>query len=357
MMLLALVVGLTLPALALPNTAPPDVGARALQLMREEDTLADGLDGLDQRIVALTQSQSDNQQIVDRAQSKLAALDHQIDILELRMSTQRARLVRRLRAQQQLKATAWLQVLLTATTPEELVRRRHYLERILGADVALLDSMKADRAMLNLTRGQRVDADVRARKAATTILRERAVLESERALRTELIRRLRGQRRTMRRLLRRRRGQRAGLEPLFVEEGERDEQLGVNSGLEGHFDEEYGLLPRPTPGRVIRRFGAKQNGITIDAPRGAPVRAVYSGRVLLAGWQEGFGNTAIIDHGGGHHSLYAHLARIKHPKDALIAQGEVLGIVGESGSLRGPQLYFEVRVQAQPEDPQRWLRR
>ena len=354
MILVTLLIGLALPAVTHP--APANLGARVLQLMSQEDSLADGLDTLDQRIVALTQSQAENKAVVDGAHAKLAALDHQIDILELRMSTQRARLVRRLRAQQQLEATAWLQVLLTATTPEELVRRRHYLERILGADVALLDSMKADRAMLDLTRRQRVDADSQARKAATTIERERAVLESDRALRTELIRRLRGERRTMRKLLRHRRNQRAGLEPLFIE-GEDDEQLGVNSGLEGHFDEEYGLLPRPTPGRVIRRFGAGQNGITIEAPRGAPVRAVYSGRVMRVGWQDGFGNTAIIDHGGGHHSLYAHLARIDHPKDALIAQGEVLGIVGESGALRGPQLYFEVRVQAQPEDPQRWLRR
>lgn len=344
-------------ALLIALQAPPaDVGARVLQLMSEEDTLAEGLDALDRRIVAVTQSQAENAAIVEGAQAKLAALDHQIDILELRMSTQRARLVRRLRAQQQLESTAWLQVLLTATTPEELVRRRHYLERILGADVALLDSMKADRAMLDLTRRQRVEADAQAREAATKIARERAVLESDRALRTELIRRLRGERRTMRGLLSRRRNQRAGVEPLFVE-ANADERLGVLSGLEGHFSEEYGLLPRPTPGRVIQRFGRGHNGITIEAPHGAPVRAIYSGRVIHAGWQDGFGNTAIIDHGGGHHSLYAHLARVDHPKGAVIAQGEVLGVVGDSGSLRGPQLYFEVRVQGQPEDPRRWVRR
>lgn len=346
-------IGLALIAL-LAQPAPAEVGARVLQLMSEEDSLAEGLDSLDQRIVALTRSQTENQRIVDGAQAKLAALDHQIEILEIRMSTQRARLVRRLRAQQQLEATAWLQVLLTATTPEQLVRRRHYLDRILGADVALLDSMKADRAMLDLTRRQRVEADTQAREAATTIERERAVLESDRALRTELIRRLRGERRTMRQLLQRRRDQRAGIEPLFRAD---DEQLGARSGLEGHFGEEYGLLPRPTPGRVSQRFGAGQNGVTIAAPLGAPVRAIYSGRIIRVGWQDGFGNTAIIDHGGGHHSLYAHLGRVDHPQDALIAQGEVLGVVGESGSLSGPQLYFEVRVQGQPEDPQRWLRR
>lgn len=340
-------------ALLLIALAQPAAGleAQVLRLMSEEDTLAEGLDGLDRRIVELTQSQAENQAIVDGAEARLAALDQRIDILKVRMTTQRARLVRRLRAQQQLEATAWLQVLLTATTPEELVRRRHYLERILGADVALLDGMKADRAMLDLTRQQRVEAETAARAAATKLERERAVLESDRALRTELIRRLRGQRRTMRRLMQHQRLQRAGAAPILLEE--RPGAL----GLEGHMEEEYGLLPHPTPGAIATRFGPRHPGVVIRAPLGAPVRAVYSGRVAQVGWRDGFGNTAVIDHGDGHVTVYAHLRRTHHPPDALIAQGEIIGEVGESGSLRGPQLYFEIRAKGQPEDPLRWLRR
>lgn len=331
---------------------PADVGQRVLDLLSQEDSIADGLATLDQRIVELTASQAANQAIVDGAAEKLAALDHRIEVLKVRMKTQRARLVRRLRARQQLEATAWLQILLTSTSPEELVRRRHYLERILGADVALLDAMKGDRAMLDLTRDQRIEAEQGARAAALTLERERAVLESDRALRTELIRRLRGQRRVMRRMLRDQRDARADLEPFFAERS----NLG-GGGIEGHIEEEYGLLPRPTPGKITRPFGPGHNGVVIDAPQGAPVRAIYSGRLIEVGWRDGFGSTVIIDHGGGYHSLYAHLGRIDRPQEALIAQGEILGAVGESGSLEGPQLYFEVRAQGQPEDPARWMRR
>lgn len=340
---------LLLVALAQPVD---DLDAKVRDLLSQEDSLAEGLATLDQRIVELTESQASNQAIVDGAAEKLATLDHQIDVLKVRMKTQRARLVRRLRARQQLEATAWLQILLTSTSPEELVRRRHYLERILGADVALLDTMKGDRAMLDLTRRQRIDAEKAARAAAHTIERERAVLESDRALRTELIRRLRGQRRTMRRMRRAQRDARAGIEPLFAERS----NLG-GGGIEGDIDAEYGLLPRPTPGPVVRRYESGHNGVVIRAPRGAPVRAIYSGRLISVGWREGFGTTVIIDHGGGFHSLYAHLGRTDRPQDALIAQGEILGAVGESGSLDGPRLYFEFRAQGQPEDPQLWLRR
>ena len=94
-----------------------------------------------------------------------------------------------------------------------------------------------------------------------------------------------------------------------------------------------------------------------DGAAGVPVRAVYSGRVAFAGWYQGFGNLVILDHGEGYHTLYAHLADIRCAAEAVVAQGEILGPVGDTGSLVGPQLYFEVRVEGRAEDPRKWLRR
>ena len=120
---------------------------------------------------------------------------------------------------------------------------------------------------------------------------------------------------------------------------------------EGRVVEEYGA-------RVNPRFGTKtfRNGIDIDAGEGSNVHAVYPGHVLYTGFFRGYGNLIIVDHGGEYYTLYAHVADIKVAEGDDVKQGQVIGTVGDTGSLQGPRLYFEVRYQGKPQDPAQWLR-
>lgn len=120
---------------------------------------------------------------------------------------------------------------------------------------------------------------------------------------------------------------------------------------EGRVVEEYG--PRVNP-----RFGTKtfRNGIDIDAVEGSNVHAVFPGHVLYTGWFRGYGNLIIVDHGSEYYTLYAHVADIKVAEGDDVKQGQVIGTVGDTGSLQGPRLYFEVRYQGKPQDPAQWLR-
>ena len=120
---------------------------------------------------------------------------------------------------------------------------------------------------------------------------------------------------------------------------------------EGRVVEEYGT-------RVNPRFGTKtfRNGIDIDAGEGSNVHAVYPGHVLYTGFFRGYGNLIIVDHGAEYYTLYAHVADIKVAEGDDVKQGQVIGTVGDTGSLQGPRLYFEVRYQGKPQDPAQWLR-
>jgi septal ring factor EnvC (AmiA/AmiB activator) len=100
-----------------------------------------------------------------------------------------------------------------------------------------------------------------------------------------------------------------------------------------------------------------QNGLDIEASPGAPVRAVAPGRVVHAGWFKGYGNLVIVDHGEGYHSLVAHLGSMRTAMGEDVEAGTVLGTVGDSGSLKGPYLYFELREKGRPVDPLPWLAR
>ena len=129
-----------------------------------------------------------------------------------------------------------------------------------------------------------------------------------------------------------------------------------------------GRLPFPVDhGRIEVRFGRAvdkrfntvtlQKGIDVRAPLGAPVRAVWDGKVAHAGWFKGFGNLMIIDHGDRVFSLMAHLDSLEKAVGDEVHQGDEVGTVGDTGSLKGAYLYFELRDGQKPLDPERWLSR
>jgi septal ring factor EnvC (AmiA/AmiB activator) len=127
-----------------------------------------------------------------------------------------------------------------------------------------------------------------------------------------------------------------------------------------------GKLPFPVErGRVEVAFGnvvnprfntvTAQKGLDIRAPLGAEVRAVAPGKVVYASTMRGYGNLLIVDHGGGYHTLMAHLAELERAVGDVVGAGEVLGRVGDTGSLKGAYLYFELRQRGLTIDPSAWL--
>lgn len=112
----------------------------------------------------------------------------------------------------------------------------------------------------------------------------------------------------------------------------------------------YGWRTHPIFG--TRKFHA---GIDIGAPAGQTVVAAASGEVIYAGEKGGYGNTVMIDHGGGLATLYAHLSSFGVGVGAKVAQGRSIARVGCTGYCTGPHLHFEVRVNGEPQDPMRWL--
>jgi septal ring factor EnvC (AmiA/AmiB activator) len=127
-----------------------------------------------------------------------------------------------------------------------------------------------------------------------------------------------------------------------------------------------GRLPWPTEGRVVSAFGAQvhprfgtrtfRNGVDIEASEGRDVTAVFAGHVVYTGWFKGYGNLIILDHDNEYYTLYAHVADILVKEGDDVRQGQRIGTVGDTGSLEGPRLYFEVRHQGKPQNPEQWLR-
>jgi murein DD-endopeptidase MepM/ murein hydrolase activator NlpD len=89
---------------------------------------------------------------------------------------------------------------------------------------------------------------------------------------------------------------------------------------------------------------------------GANVVAADDGEVIYAGYYGGYGNTIIVDHGGGISTLYAHLSKILVGEGQSVKRGERIGLVGSTGISTGPHLHFEVRKDGQHVSPWNWVK-
>ena len=126
-----------------------------------------------------------------------------------------------------------------------------------------------------------------------------------------------------------------------------------------------GQLPWPTEGRVILKFGKQWNarlktttdnpGIDIKGQPGSPIRSTMSGVVTTITYIRGYGTTIIIDHGGGFYTVYSHVTNIQTQVDSEVRSGDVIAYMGDSGSVNGSKLHFEVWGKGQKLDPEKWL--
>lgn len=134
---------------------------------------------------------------------------------------------------------------------------------------------------------------------------------------------------------------------------------------EDDFHRNKGALIPPVSASPDHPFGPRQRedsftenrhtGVTYMIEPGAAVRSVADGTVVRAERLPGFGNTVIVDHGDEYHSIYAHLEEFEQQEGDDIEERDVVGRSGESGSLEGPKLYFELRRQGRPVDPEEWF--
>jgi murein DD-endopeptidase MepM/ murein hydrolase activator NlpD len=131
---------------------------------------------------------------------------------------------------------------------------------------------------------------------------------------------------------------------------------------------ERGMTPSlwPVAGRLESGFGGRRNpfggrsfefhtGQDIDAAWGTPVVAAASGKVVIAGWQHGYGQVVYINHGSGLTTRYGHLSQIGVKIGQTVSRGEVLGNVGSTGRSTGPHLHYEVRINDNAVNPLPYL--
>jgi len=335
---------------------------RVGDIERSERDLLEVVEDIDREATRLRAEARSARRKADAARAALEAIRPRVVAAEAQLTRTRAAMRTRAVALYKAGEVGPVRVLFSSASLQDLLVRASSLRRLLDADLALV--RRHDRDLEALEEVERVASAARdERDEAVVVLasREREI-EAERVVRGELLARVRVDRKQERELL-------VELERAARALEEKLEALSERSGdgFDGTgFSALVGSLPRPVGARIVAPFGRVvddefgtetfRKGVEFGAPAGDSVTSVAPGAVRFAGWFRGYGRIVIVDHGEGYFSVSGHLDELFVEAGDLIDTGDTLGTVGETGSLSGPSLYFELRAEGEPLDPQGWFR-
>ena len=285
-------------------------------------------------------------------EGRVEGLETRLSAAESALSERRERTALRLRAMYRFRHRGFLPLLFAADSPHDLLQSARYFLRVVRDDERALERWReavAEARMVETTLGTERDALLKAAGEAH-LAREEA-----RGLRDEQRGAMAAAPKVERERYQKRRVERGGaaLElklDLRQEEAPRDIAVQTVEPT-STFPRSLGLLPMPAVGPVERAG----RGVVIGAVPGAKIKAVHAGVVLKSLWITQLGRVLIVDHGDSWFTVYGHAERFDVGPGARVAAGQVLGLVGETGSLDGPRLHFEVRHGTSAEDPMQWL--
>ncbi len=298
-----------------------------------------------------------------RIEAGLGTLEEDARRSETELERRRRFLAGRLRTLYQFGGYHEFEILLGSETVVDLVGRFDRILRVVERDDRLYRSVLDQRKRLQEARHELAERENEIRRIEEERSRERKALIRRKKEKKGVLDDVRSRRESHETLAAELEEASRELERIIASRVGEAHDLPSGPSL---FEGGDARIPWPVEGRVVRSYGktthpefgtvVTNNGIDIGAPLGTEIRAVAPGRVEYVSTLPGYGNCIILRHGGGYYTLYAHAAEIFVSGGELVAQGHVLGAVGNTGSVSGSSLHFEIRKGTIPFDPLRWLR-
>lgn len=381
------------PAASAPDSAAPDDGSsaeieaqkRELESLRKEleqrRQLSQQLKGRERNILGDLRDTERNLQLTMRylnalerrrraVTGDLGATTSELGRTAVQLESDRRRLSWRLREIYKRGRSRDIEYILSARSFGDLVTRTYYLARVAREDHQQMLLTAARRVAVQDTKTRLEERKRELDRLASETEREKRALAQLTAERRRLLSRVRSDSKSNEQATTEIRRASQRIQGL-IEQLEKRRLAAERGGpgelpLFGDFSKNRGRLAWPVLGKIIRGFGNQTNprfgttifssGIDIGAKFGTPIAAVARGRVDYVNWLEGFGKCAILNHGGGFYTLYAHASEVSVPVGKDVAAGEVIGRVGDTGSTIGTALHFEIRRGKQALNPLEWLR-
>jgi murein hydrolase activator len=329
-----------------------------------ERAILEELEAVDRRLADVTHERDKARRDVGDARSQLEQVRPRLDAAKSDLARTQRALAARAVALYRGGEIGPVRILFAAESLKDMMARASALRMLVHHDAELVGRFAGERDRLVAVEAEAREIVVK-REAATTRLSQLVGdLDRERRGKNAILSHVRRDRTAERRLLVELERAAEALEATIKTLGNRDDaQSGAVPGESAGLTK--GALTAPVEAAITQRFGRVvdpefqtetfRSGVEFAAPAGQTVRSVARGLVRFAGWFRGYGRIVIIDHGDAYHTVSGHLDEIHVKVDDVVVAGQAIGTVGETGSLTGPSLYFELRHEGAPIDPAPWL--
>ena len=359
------------PALAEQQVTPGQIEDLKEEIADIDEWLADAeedrssleqqLSGLEQEIGRLTRERRELRQQAREQQQRLTELGEEEAKLTRVLESQRDSLKKQIRAAWMEGDAPAVKVLLNEIDPDKIARTMTYYEYLSRDTIERLEAFAANLRQLKETQKQVKAGRLRLAKLEEDVADRQQKLSSSKkereqtlaALKADISDRL-GEREELE-------ADRKRLEKLLREVEEAIANIPTPNESDP-FGSLKNKLPWPAQGKVVSRFGdryaggkLRYNGLLINTSEEGDVKAVHYGRVVFANWLRGFGLITILDHGDGYMTLYGHSSSLFTSPGDWVEAGEAIAQAGRTGGTNDPAVYFEVRHNGKPDNPQRWL--
>jgi len=305
-------------------------------------------------------------------EKELAATTEEVRRARVALRLQTELLAWRLREIYKYGRTSSLEFLLSSESFAQLLSRFRYLALVAERDRNLMQGFDSERLKLEASEAKLRDQLARVSALRAEKEKEKGNLVVLRKRKHGVASQIQNERKSYEEAARELERAAARIQTVLEQlEKRRREELAKKIPTPGwmaypEFEKNRGVLNWPVSGSIIGKFGNNTHprfgtvtfnpGIDISAPYGADIRAVAKARVDYSSWLAGLGNCIILNHGGGYYTIYAHASEVFVKVGQEVSTGQVIGKVGDSGSLKGNCLHFEVRKGKQALDPTAWLR-
>ena len=335
---------------------------------KQERSILSDLDGIDRVVQADRAELADQRQKLRAAEDSLRDVEKSHEAVLRELAGLKELYARRVRALYKMSRNGSAAGMLATAGTEDPFRRMRYLAVIARRDRRLMEdygsalerlaaeqSEIAEKRLALVERNRRIEAEkteLEAQKFRKAGLL--AGVRREKGLYEQTLRELEESSTSLWAMIRKAEEERKAANA----ETARSAQAGARRG-------DTARLSWPLEGEVLTRFGMQRHpqfktmvfrrGIEIGAHEGDAVHAVGDRQVVFADWYKGYGKLMIIEHQPGFYTLYGNLSRLDAAKGARVSKGQVIGLAGDTGSLKGSKLYFEVRKNGEAQDPLLWL--
>ncbi len=334
------------------------------QAKRKERSVLDDLDKIDKEIQTGIAELISQQRQLRNAEAALQSIEASSSQISRELTGLKRLYGQRLRAFYKLQRSGAVMTV-ALENPGIAVKEAKYLSLIAERDRLVMREYSSVLDRMSLAQKEINDKKEEILRRNRVVESQKAELETKRRQKTIILANVRQEKGLYEETLHELEESSAGLWSMIKQdEAERrsakdTQKAGQRGNKTPGFDK--GRLPWPLEGQVLTRFGMQRHpqfgtmvfrrGIEIAAHEGQPIHAVSDGEVVYADWYKGYGKLIILDHGNGFYSLYGNLSQLDLNKGARVTKGQVIGLAGETGSLRGANLYFEIRRNGEAEDP------